>query len=133
MTNWLRTRVDAILDQEDLLPATSSSAASAGISNTWKASTRSSLEASAYGLRAKPERRARDEWYRWLTSQYAALIAQMQPAVGARERERKSHAILTLTLGGWITHGRGSRLGDATDVVGQRQLLMDTAMEIALQ
>lgn len=133
-TEWLRMRIADILRQEGL-PARDKLERCIGWHLEYMESVDTVfwLEASAYALRAKPERRTRNEWHRWLTSQYAVLIAQMQPWVGVRERERKSFAILTLTLGGWITHGRGSRLGDATDVVDQRQLLIDTAMEIALQ
>ena len=133
MANWLRTHIGDILGRGPLGPR-QLSAASAGTSNTWKASTRSS------GSRRSPTRcarsstrRTRNEWQRWLISQYATLIAQLQPAVGARERERNSYAILTLILGGWVTHGRGSALAGTVHVIGQRQLLIDTAMEVALQ
>jgi hypothetical protein len=37
-----------------------------------------------------------------------------------------------LTLGGWITHGKGSQVDKNASVVEQRQLLIDTALEIAL-
>ena len=134
MTNWLRTRIGDILDREDL-SARDKLERCIGWHLEYMESVDTVfwLEASAYALRAKPGRRTRDEWHRWLISQYATLIAQLQPAVGARERERKSYAILTLILGGWVTHGRGSTLAGTADVIGQRQLLIDTAMEIAMQ
>ena len=71
--------------------------------------------------------------YRWLVGQYAALISQMQPALSPSERQRKAYAILTLVLGAWITHGRGSAVDRKVSVQDRRQLLIDTAMDIATQ
>jgi AcrR family transcriptional regulator len=133
-TEWLRLGVADILRQEELL-ARDKLERCIGWHLEYMESVDTVfwLEASAYRLRVPPGRRARDEWYRWLTGQYATLIAQIQPAVSVRERERKSYAILTLILGGWITHGRGSTLARSTEIIDQRQLLIDTAMEIAMQ
>jgi AcrR family transcriptional regulator len=91
------------------------------------------LEASAYWLRQRGARNARDEWYRWLTAEYATLIRQIHPSASKREHERRAYAIVTLVLGAWMTHGKGSSIGRASDLVAQRQLLVDTAMDIALQ
>jgi AcrR family transcriptional regulator len=91
------------------------------------------LEASAFWLREKNGRHLRDDWYRWLTGQYAALIGQIQPAMNPRERERRAYAVLTLVLGAWITHGRGSAVDRKAGVVERRQLLIDVAMDIATQ
>jgi AcrR family transcriptional regulator len=90
------------------------------------------LEASAYWLRRDAGRRVRDEWYRWLVAQYAALIAEMQPSLRESERRRRAYAVLTLVLGAWVTHGRGSAV--APDIQGEarRHLLVDAALDIAL-
>lgn len=91
------------------------------------------LESSAYWLRNPEGRRARDRFYRWLAGQYARLIGQIQPTLNPRECQRRAVALLTLVVGAWITHGRGS----ATDFPGtaaeRRQLLVDTALDIATQ
>jgi AcrR family transcriptional regulator len=88
------------------------------------------LEASAYWLRHKSTRHLRDDWYQWLAAQYSALIGRMHAELNPKERERKAYAILTLLLGAWVTHGRGSAVGRATSKE-RRQLLIDVAMDIA--
>jgi hypothetical protein len=89
------------------------------------------LEASAYWLRRGQPRRVRDDFYRWLTGRYATLIGQIRPSLGARERQRRAYLMLTMVLGSWVTHGRGSSLGKSTDVAERRRLLVETIMEIA--
>lgn len=91
------------------------------------------LEASAFWLRRAGTRRLRDAWYRWLCDRYAALIGQIQPAVSRSERERRAYLVLTLVLGGWITHGRGSAVDHAVKGGEQRQLLVDAALDLAIQ
>jgi len=88
------------------------------------------LESSAYWLRHPPPRHTRDEFYRWLTGQYARLIGEMQPALGARECQRRAYVLLTLVLGSWVTHGRGSAVPGAGGPAEQRRLLVATAMEV---
>jgi hypothetical protein len=39
--------------------------------------------------------------------------------------------MLTLVVGAWITHGRGSRVDGTADVLKQRKLLISAAMKIA--
>jgi AcrR family transcriptional regulator len=89
------------------------------------------LEAQTFWLRKKSGRHVRDQWYRWLLDELTILIGKIQPALGMRERQRRAYTILTLTLGAWITHGKGSRLDDHASSLEQRQLLIDTALEIA--
>lgn len=89
------------------------------------------LEASAYWIRQRKPRQVRDEFYRWLTGRYATLIGRSNPSLGARERQRRAYLILTLVLGSWITHGRGSATGPAAAVTARRQLLVDAAINIA--
>ena len=88
------------------------------------------LEASAYWLRHAHPHHGRDEFYRWLLGQYARLISEMRPSLGVLECRRKAYALLTLVLGAWTTHGRGSIIGGVAGVVEQRQLLVDAAMEL---
>jgi AcrR family transcriptional regulator len=89
------------------------------------------LEASAYSVRRGAARKSRDAFYRWLAGQYALLVGQIQPLSGARERERRAFVMLTLVVGAWITHGRGSRVDPGDGVRERRQLLVDAAMDIA--
>lgn len=89
------------------------------------------LEASSYWLRKRPHRRVRDDWYRWLLQRYAQLIGQIQPRLGKPECQRRAYLVLTLVLGAWVTHGRGSALGRAGQVSERRQLLINAAMSIA--
>lgn len=91
------------------------------------------LEMSAFALRRKAERRVRMRWYRWLTGQYAAMIGELQPSLGRAERQRRAHVVLTLTLGAWITHGRGSAFDSSTKPSLRRQQLVAAAMGIATQ
>jgi AcrR family transcriptional regulator len=91
------------------------------------------LETSAYWLRHPPPRRIRDDFYQWLGGHYARLIGKIQPALGARACRRKAYALLSLVLGAWITHGRGSAVNGAGSVTERRQVLIDAAMEIATQ
>lgn len=89
------------------------------------------LESSAYWLRRKPRRNTRDQWYRWLAGQYALLIERMRPDIGRGESRRRAFAMLTLILGAWITHGRGSAVDRSLPAAARRQLLVDTALAIA--
>lgn len=89
------------------------------------------LECSAYWLRQRPARSTRDQWYRWLAGQYAALIECMQPGLGSGESRRRAYAMLSLVVGAWITHGRGSAVDRSLGVSARRRLLVDTALAIA--
>jgi AcrR family transcriptional regulator len=133
-TDWFRTRMAALLEDGNL-SAREKLERSIGWHFEYMESvdTMFWLEASAYWLRRKDSRKVRDEWYRWLAERYATLIGQVDPYVNTRERERRAYAILTLVLGAWITHGRGSAVARAGDPIARRQLLVDTAMDIALQ
>lgn len=91
------------------------------------------LESSAYWLRHGPTRGIRDDFYDWMLQQYAGLIARLQPTLGAPESRRKAYVLLTLVLGAWITHGRGSTIGGAAGTAEERQLLLDEALEIATE
>jgi AcrR family transcriptional regulator len=133
-TDWFRSRMAAMLTT-DGLPAREQLEHCVGwhLEYMEKVDTLFWLEAAAYWLRQKPSRQVRDEWYTWLTGRYAELIARMQPAVGRRECERKAFAIMTLVLGAWTTHGRGSAVASTMTPVERRQFLIDTAVEIATQ
>lgn len=89
------------------------------------------LETSAFWLYKDAPRQVRDTWYRWLTAQYADLIGQLRPGLSRLERQRRAYLVLTLVLGAWITHGRGSQVDTGTNMLRQRQLLIDQAMSIA--
>lgn len=89
------------------------------------------LGAQIFWLRTRPGKQTRNEWYSWLLNELADLIGKIQPALSISERKRRAYLILTLTLGGWITHGKGSRVDKNTSAVEQRQLLIDAVLEIA--
>lgn len=89
------------------------------------------FDASTFWLRDAAGRRLRNNWYQWLQGEYARLIGQMQPALGARERQLRAYTILTLVLGAWATHGRGSYLKSKPGAVERRQALLNAALELA--
>ena len=91
------------------------------------------LDSASYALRDRPMRRVRDDWYTWWRGQFAALIGQLQPSVGQLERERRAYTMLTLVLGAWLTHGRGSATYRSLNVLERRRLLIDAALDIATQ
>jgi AcrR family transcriptional regulator len=130
-TTWFRARLTEILAAPGRTPrATLEGCLSWHLEYIEQVDTVFWLESSAYWLRQNRQRRTRDEWYRWLMDQYSTLIGQIRPALGSRERERKAHAILSLVLGAWVTHGRGSSIGLKSGQE-QRQNLVDAAMDIA--
>ena len=50
--------------------------------------------------------------------------------MSTRESQRRAYILLTLVLGSWITHGRGSAVAGAGSAIEQRRLLVATAMEM---
>lgn len=88
------------------------------------------LDASAYWIRNRTPRQTRDQFYQWVIDQYARLIRKIHPALGANECKGRAYALLTLVLGAWITHGRGSAVRGPGNALQQRRLLTDTAMAI---
>lgn len=88
------------------------------------------LEASAYWIRHLQPRQTRDGFYRWLLNHYARLINEVQPALRPKEARQRAYTVLSLVLGAWITHGRGSALRSAGNVTEQRELLVNAAMTI---
>jgi len=91
------------------------------------------LEASAHWIRHPPSRHTRDGFYRWLLGQYARLIKEFRPELAADQCRRKAYVLMSLVLGSWITHGRGSAVGGPVSVRDRRSLLIDTAMAIVTQ
>lgn len=88
------------------------------------------LEASAYSIRYLQPRQTRDGFHRWLLNHYAGLISQGQPALRPKEVRQRAYTLLTLVLGAWLTHGRGSTIRSAGNIDEQRQLLINEAMKI---
>jgi AcrR family transcriptional regulator len=131
-SGWFRTQVEDILANERIPPRDKlESCVACHLEFMENVETVFWLEASAYWLRRGPTRRTRDDFYRWLTGRYAALIGTIRPPLDVRERQRRAYLVLTLVLGSWITHGRGSAFGTKADVAGQRRLLLDAALTIA--
>lgn len=89
------------------------------------------LETSAYGIRQASARAVRNKFYLSLIAQYARLIGEIQPKASLRQRQEKATAVVSLVLGAWITHGRGSAWCSRADVVRQRQMLTAAAMSLA--
>jgi AcrR family transcriptional regulator len=89
------------------------------------------LETSAFWLRDAEGRRVRDDFYAWLTGQYASLIGEACPGLPPGECERRALAALTMVLGAWITHGRGSAIGPNIPARERRQYLVGRIMQIA--
>jgi AcrR family transcriptional regulator len=88
------------------------------------------LEGSAYWIRTAPNRRVRNEFYRWMVNEYARMIGELRPALGKRERQDKGFAIVTLVLGSWITHGRGSSWHREFHATHRRGILVQAAMDL---
>jgi AcrR family transcriptional regulator len=130
-TQWFRARVTELLTGSGL-PATDQleRCISWHLEYMENVDTAFWLEASAYWIRHPPPRHTRDEFYRWLLGEYARLIRGIRPALGTSECKRRAYTLLTLILGAWITHGRGSAVRGAGSAVEQRRLLIDTAMAI---
>jgi len=63
------------------------------------------LEGFAFLTRHPEDRAARDEWYRWLSEHYAALIAQLRPELPLQDCRVRAFQILTVCLGAWFTLG----------------------------
>lgn len=45
-------------------------------------------------------------WYHWITGHYAALLAAIRPELDDQTRHGRALAILTMSIGAWITIGR---------------------------
>jgi AcrR family transcriptional regulator len=88
------------------------------------------LEGSAHWIRQRRHRHFREEWYRWLRQQYASLIRQMRPRLSQQECQRRAYVVLTLIVGGWITHGRSSAVDTGMSIRQRRQLLVNAAIGI---
>lgn len=133
-SEWFRGQVTALLTGNDLAPREKlERCLSWHLEFMESVDTVFWLESSAYWLRHAPTREVRDGFYVWVMERYAALVAQMQPTLGARECRRKAYMLLTLVLGAWVTHGRGSAIGEKARAAEERQLLLDAALEIATQ
>jgi AcrR family transcriptional regulator len=89
------------------------------------------LEASAYWIRTAHVRRFRNEFYQGVIAEYAILIGEIRPDLKKRVREERAFAAVTLSLGAWITHGRGSSWGNGFKAQQRRELLLQTALQIA--
>lgn len=131
-TEWLRELVAHALAAERLTPeATLRRCISTHLEYMEEMDTVFWLEASAYWIRSKTRRKTRDTFYAWLTGQYASLIREMRPALRHAECERHAFEILTLVLGAWITHGRGSTIRSRTAARERREWLIEAALAIA--
>jgi AcrR family transcriptional regulator len=78
----------------------------AHLAHITRASDAFAFEGFAYFTRDDDARERRDDWYRWLLGQYAALIGQLSPELSPFECDARAYALLTLCLGAWVTLGR---------------------------
>jgi AcrR family transcriptional regulator len=133
-TRWFRDRVAGLLTAGDLPPRQQLERCIAWhLEYMEHVDSVFWLEASVYWIRHPQPRQTRDEFYRWLLNQYARLIGEMRPTLRGKESRRRAYALLSLVLGAWITHGRGSAIRAAGSVYEQRQLLVETGMAIITQ
>lgn len=130
-SQWLRSQLERLL-ADGTIPARAKLTQTIGwhLEFMENVNTAVWLETSAFWLHKGAPRQARDTWYRWLAAQYADLIGQIRPGLSRPERQQRAYVVLTLVLGAWITHGRGSRVEPSSSVPAQRQLLIDAAMRI---
>jgi AcrR family transcriptional regulator len=89
------------------------------------------LEGSAYWIRTAPNRRVRNQFYRWLMNEYALLIGRIRPDLGKMAQQDRAFAVLSLVLGAWITHGRGSSWHRDFHVTHRRKILVQSATDLA--
>jgi len=69
-------------------------------------SDRVALESFAHYLH-KPDLFARQShWYHWMAGHYAALLGAIRPDLNEGERQGRALAILTMSVGAWVTIGR---------------------------
>jgi AcrR family transcriptional regulator len=130
-SQWLRSRLEQILSDHSLsAKAKLEQAIAWHLEFMENVNTVVWLETSAFWLHKDGSRQTRDAWYRWLTAQYAELIGHIQPNMSRLERQHRAYLVLTLVLGAWITHGRGSRVDTSLNVLAQRRVLIDAAMSI---
>ncbi len=133
-TEWLQEQVGGFLKRKDLSPRERLERCIGWhLEYMESVDTAFWLEASAYWLRQPQRRQTRDRWYRWLVANYAAVIGELRPTLDARERQRRGYCVLTLVLGAWITHGKGSAVLRSDPATERRQLLLDAAMGLALR
>lgn len=132
-SSWFRAEVEKLLSQDGVAPAQRLERC-IGWHLEYMETVHSViwLETAAFWLRQPQARRFRDDFWHWLLGQYTALIRQIRPTLDARERQRRAYVMLTLVLGSWVTHGRGSALFEKKKTAEQRQLLLDSVMGIAL-
>ena len=88
------------------------------------------LEGSAYWIRTAPNRRVRNEFYRWMVNEYALMIGELRPDLRKPERQGKAFVLVSLVLGSWVTHGRGSAWHRDFNAGHRRKLLVQSAMDL---
>ncbi len=131
-SNWFRAEVENVLMQDGLAPRHRLERCIAWhLEYIDTVETVIWLESAADWLRSPHARRFRDAFWHWSLAQYDTLIGQMRPRLSAHERQRRAYVMLTLVLGSWVTHGRGSAFIARHDIAERRQLLIDAAMAIA--
>ncbi|MFM5924659.1 MAG: TetR/AcrR family transcriptional regulator [Novosphingobium sp.] len=70
------------------------------------ASDRVALESFAHSTRDATLLAEQSGWYAWLVEHYAALLGAIHPTLDEAERKQRGFALLTLSLGAWISAGR---------------------------
>lgn len=69
-------------------------------------SDRVSLQSFAHYL-YNPDLLARQSsWYHWIAGHYAALLGAIRPELEEKTRQARALAILTMSIGAWVTVGR---------------------------
>jgi AcrR family transcriptional regulator len=133
-TEWFRGEVESLLRDSAALPAGQRLERSVSWHLEYMEHVESAvwLESSAFWLRQPDGRQLRDDFYRWLLGRYMALIGEVHPGLPPVELQRRALAAMTMVLGAWITHGRGSAMPGSIPTAERRQYLVARVIDIAL-
>lgn len=133
-TEWFRDDVAALLLARDQIPARQRLEQCVDWHLEYMEHVEAAvwLEASAFWLRHPRSQDLRNDFYSWLLALYAGLIGEVHPGLDPAEHRRRALATLTMVLGAWITHGRGSAVPSGMPTGERRQYLVKQVLQVAL-
>lgn len=78
-----------------------------------------------------PELLARQSsWYHWIAGHYAALLGVIRPELDEATRHGRALAILTMSIGAWVTIGRSRPQWPALDGHDAKDALLDAIAQL---
>jgi AcrR family transcriptional regulator len=76
------------------------------LSYAMRESDRVALQSFAHYLYNPDLLSRQSSWYHWITGHYAALLGAIRPELDETARQARALAILTMSIGAWITVGK---------------------------